>query len=104
MKPLIQCRSGSTPETSWNEYGTNQGTNEDESQSDVQPEAGLLWSQRTRNFGPEDGHDMVTGIHEDATHRSSNTSPGKQKTNHSASQAQIDSRNTLAVIAADQIL
>ena len=57
MNPLIQGHSGTAPETSWNVYGTNQGTNEDDSQSDPHPEAGIFQSQTTRNSGPEDGHD-----------------------------------------------
>ena len=54
-------------------FSINQGTNEDDSQSNPQPEAGLLTS------GQEDrhdlatgvqresaaGHDMVTGVHEE---------------------------------------
>ena len=57
MNPLIQGLSGTTPETSRNAYGTNQGTNEDDSQSDPDLEAGVFQSQTTRNSGPEDGHD-----------------------------------------------
>ena len=57
MNPLIQGNSRTAPETSWNAYGTNQGTNEDDSQSCPHPEASLLQSQTTRNFGLEDGHD-----------------------------------------------
>ena len=57
MNPLIQGHSGTAPETSRNAYGTNQGTNEDESQSDPHPEASIFRSQTTQNSGPEDGHD-----------------------------------------------
>ena len=57
MNPLIQSHSGTAPETSRNTYGTNQGTNEDDSQSDPHPEAGMFHNQTTRNSGPEDGHD-----------------------------------------------
>ena len=57
MNPLIQGHSGITPKTFRNAYGTNQGTNEDDSQSDLHPEAGLLQSQTTQNSGPEDGYD-----------------------------------------------
>ena len=42
----------------------NQGTNEDDSQSDPHPEAGLFLSQATQNSGPEVGHYMVTGATE----------------------------------------
>ena len=44
MNPLLQGRSGTTPETSRNVFSINQGTNEDDSQSDPHPEAGLLTS------------------------------------------------------------
>ena len=57
MSPLIQGHSRTTPETSRNAYGTNQGTNEDDSQSDPHPEAGPLQSQTTQNSGTEDSHD-----------------------------------------------
>ena len=55
MNPQIQGHFGSTPETSRNMFSTNHGTNEDDSQSDPHPEAGLL------NSGREDRHDMATG-------------------------------------------
>ena len=55
--PLIQGHPGTIPETSRNAYGTNQGTNEDDSQSDLHPEAGIFQNQMTRNSGPEEGHD-----------------------------------------------
>ena len=57
MKPLIQGHSGTASETSRNAFGTNQGTNEDDSQSDPHPEAGIFRSQTTRNSDPEVGHD-----------------------------------------------
>ena len=38
-------------------FGTNQGTNEEDSQSDPHPEAGILRSQTTKNSGPEVGLD-----------------------------------------------
>ena len=55
MNPLLQDHSGTTPETSRNMFSINHGTNEDDSQSNPQPEAGLLTS------GREDRHDMATG-------------------------------------------
>ena len=58
MNPLLQGHSGTTPETSRNVFSINQGANEDDSQSDPHPEAGLLTS------GQEDRHDMVTGATE----------------------------------------
>ena len=57
MSPLIQDYCRNAPETSWNAFSTNQGTNEDDSQSDPHPEAGILNDQTTRNSGPEEGHD-----------------------------------------------
>ena len=57
MNPLIQGHSGTTPETSGNMFSINQGTNEDDSQSNPHPEAGLFNNQMTQNSGPEDGHD-----------------------------------------------
>ena len=56
MNPLFQGHSGTTPEASRNVFSINQGTNEDDSQSDPHPEADLLTS------GREDRHDMATGI------------------------------------------
>ena len=56
MNPLLQGHSGTTPETSRKMFSINQGTNEDDSQSNPHPEAGLLTS------GREDRHDMATGF------------------------------------------
>ena len=56
MNRLLQSHSGTTPEMSLNVFSINQGTNEDDSQSDPHPEAGLL------NSGREDRHDMATGV------------------------------------------
>ena len=57
MNPLLQGCSGTAPETSRNAFRVNQGTNEDDSQSDPHPEASLFRDQMTQNSGPEDGHD-----------------------------------------------
>ena len=56
LNPLIQGHSGIAPETSRNTLPTSQGTNEDDSQSDPHPEAGVSQSQPTRNSGPDDAH------------------------------------------------
>ena len=40
----------------------NQGTNEDDSQSDPHPEAGIFRNQTTENLGPKDCRDLVTGV------------------------------------------
>ena len=58
MNPLLQGHSGATPEASRNPLSTSQGTNEDDSQNDPHPEAGLFHSQITQNSGPEDGQDI----------------------------------------------
>ena len=61
MKPLLPGYSGTTPEPSRNALNTSQGTNDDDSQNDPRPEAGLFHGQMTQNSGPEDRHYMVTG-------------------------------------------
>ena len=58
MKPLLQGHSGTTPKPSRNALSTTQGANDDDSQNDPHPEAGLFHSQITQNSGPEDGHDL----------------------------------------------
>ena len=65
MNPLIQGHSGTTPEMSRNAFSTNQGRNEDDSQSDPHPEAGIFNNQTTQNSGLEDRHDMATGFQRD---------------------------------------
>ena len=128
MNPLIQVHSGTTLEMSLNAFSTNQGTNEDDSQSDPHPEAGIFGKQAMQNSGPEDDpymvtgatkrhdmvtgvqreslwqRDMVTGVHEEVTYCSPSTSSGKQKNNRSTSQPQFCNENTSATIEADPIL
>ena len=60
LNPLLQGHSRATPELSRNALSTSQGTNEDDSQNDLHPEAGLFHGQMTQNSGPEDGHDSET--------------------------------------------
>ena len=62
MNPLIQGKSGTTPVMSRNAFSTNQGTNEDDSQSDPHPEAAIFGNQTLQNFGQKDRRDMVTGV------------------------------------------
>ena len=57
--PLIRGHSGTGPETSQNIFSINQGTNEDDSQSNPHPKAGLSTNQMAQNSGPEDGHDSL---------------------------------------------
>ena len=77
---------------------------QDGCQSYLQPEAGIIHNQTAQNSGPEDGHDMVTGVHEEVTYFSTSTSSGNQRKNHSTSQPQFRSENTPTTIEADQIL
>ena len=126
--PLIQGHSGTGPETSQNIFSINQGTNEDDSQSNLHPKSGLSTNQVAQNSGPEDGHNMVTGVqkeslyghdmltgateqirnchdmagnHEDVTYCSPCTSSGKHKKNRSTSQPQFHKENARAMIEAD---
>ena len=64
MNPLLPGGSGTTPEPTRNASGINQGTNEDDSQNDLHPEASLFHGQREQNSGTERDYDMVTGVTE----------------------------------------
>ena len=55
LNQQIWTHSGTVPETFRNTNVENQGTNEDDSQGDPYPEAGLFRSQTTQNSGPEVG-------------------------------------------------
>ena len=57
MNPLIQGHCGVSPETSRNVFSISQATNEDDSQSNPHPDAGIFNNQMTQNSGPADGHD-----------------------------------------------
>ena len=132
LNQQITTHSGTVPRTFWNTNVENQGTNEDDSQSDPHPEAGIFRGQTTQNLGPKDcrdmvtgatgeirhcrdmvtgatekfrnGHDMVTAVQEEIPYCSSRISSGKQKKARSTSQPQFRSENTPASIEADQIL
>ena len=56
MNPLLAGHSGTDPEPFQNALSISQGTNEDDSQNDPHPEAGLFHGQMTQNSGPGDGH------------------------------------------------
>ena len=103
MNPLLQGHSGATPETSRNVFSRSQGTKEDDSQSNPFPDAGIFHNQMTQNSGPEVGHDIMTGVHEEVTYCSLSTSSGKQKKNRFTSQPQFRSQISPATIEADQI-
>ena len=124
----IQTYSETVPGTFRNTNVENQGTNEDDSQSDPHPEGGLFRSQTTQNSGPEAGHymvtgaterhgmvtrgseeirngyDMVTAVQGRIPYSSFGISSGKQKKARSTSQPQFHSENTPATIEAEQIL
>ena len=55
LNQQIRTHSGTVPETFPKTNVDNHGTNEDDSQSDPHPEAGLFRSQTTQNSGPEVG-------------------------------------------------
>ena len=78
MNPLIQGHWGTAPEAPRNVCSINQGTNEDDSQSDPHPGAGLPHTQTTRNFDPEDGQCMVIGVHKERPY-SHDTVTGSQR-------------------------
>ena len=67
MNPLYQNHSVTAPKTSRNTFSTSQGMNEDNSQSDLHPEVGIFINQTAQKSGPDDGHDMETGVHEEVT-------------------------------------
>ena len=106
------------PGTFRNTNVENQGTNEDDSQSDPHPEAGIFRGQTTQNLGPKDcrdmltgateeirnGHDLVTAVQKEIPYCSSGISSGKQKKARATRQPHFRSENTLATIGADQIL
>ena len=128
----IHTHFETVPGTFRNTNVENQGTNEDDSQSDPHPEAGIFRGQTTQNLGPQDCHDMVTGatgeichcrdmvtggseemrndldivtaVQEEIPYCSSGISSGKQKKARSTSQPQFRSENTPATFEADQIL
>ena len=62
LNQQIRTHSGTVPGTFRNTNVGNQGTNEEDSQSDLHPEAGILRDQTTQNYGPKDCRDMVTGV------------------------------------------
>ena len=104
LNQQIRTHSGIVPGTFRNTNVENQGTNEDDSQSDPHPEADVFRSQITQNAGPEVPRDMVTGVQGEILYCSSGLSSGKQKKARSTSQPQLHSENTPATIEADQII
>ena len=68
MNPLLPGHSGTTPEPTRNTTRNNQGTNEDGSQNDPHPEAGLFHGQITRNVNLEERHDNFKAIRSNNVH------------------------------------
>ena len=66
LNPQIRTHSGTVPGTFRSTNVENQGTNQDDSQSDPHPEAGIFRSQTTQNSAPEVGHDMVTRVQKES--------------------------------------
>ena len=58
LNPQLRTHSGTVPGTFRNVNVENQGTNEDDSQSDPHPEASIFRSQTAQNSGPQDGPDV----------------------------------------------
>ena len=55
----IQTHSKTVPGTFRNTNMENQGTNEDDTQSDPHPEAGIFCGQTTQKLGPKDCRDSI---------------------------------------------
>ena len=72
MNPLLQGHSGTAPETSRNVFSVNQGTIEDDSQSDPHPKAGTFDNQAMRNVGQELCSDDNTGTLSSVLHNNKN--------------------------------
>ena len=132
LSPQITTHSETVPGTFRNTNVENQGTNEDDSQSDPHPEAGIFCGHITQNSNLEEccdmvtgiqgeiryrpdmvtaateeirnGHDMVTAVQEKVPYCSFRISSGKQKKARSTSQPHFRSKNTPATTEADQIL
>ena len=62
LNQQIRTHSETVPGTFRNTNVENQGTNEDDSQSDPHPEAGIFRGQNTQTFVPKEFRDMVTGV------------------------------------------
>ena len=58
----MRTHSETIPGTFRNTNVGNQGMSEDDSQSDLHPEAGIFRGQTTQNFGPNVCRDVVTGV------------------------------------------
>ena len=59
LNQQIRTHSETVPGTFRNTNVEDQGTNEDDSQSDPHPEAGIFRGPTTQNFGPKDCRDSI---------------------------------------------
>ena len=87
----IHTHFETVPGTFRNTNVENQGTNEDDSQSDPHPEAGIFRGQTTQNLGPKDCRDMVTGVQGEVRYRPDIVTGGSE-----------DMRNGLDIVTAVQ--
>ena len=62
LNQQIRTHSNTVPGIFRNTTVENPGTNEDDSESDPHPGAGIFRGQTTQNLGPKDCRDMVTGV------------------------------------------
>ena len=62
LNPQIRTHSGTVPGTFRNTNVENQGTNEDDSQSEPHPEADIFRGQTTQNSGPKDCRDKIPSV------------------------------------------
>ena len=79
LNQQITTHSGTVPGTFQNTNVETQGTNEDDSQSDPHPEAGIFRGQTTQNFGPKDCQDMVTGVQGEIRYRPDMVTGGSEE-------------------------
>ena len=68
MNQQIRTHSGTVRGTFRNTNLENQGTNEDDSESDPHSQAAFFRRQTTENFGPKDCRDMITGARGEILH------------------------------------
>ena len=62
LNQQLQTHSETIPGTFRDTNVENQGTNEDDSQSDPHPEAGIFRGQTTQNSGPKDCRDSISNL------------------------------------------
>ena len=62
LNQQIRTHSETVPGKFWNTNVGNQGTNEDDSQNDPHPEAGIFRGQTTQKSGPKDCRDSIISL------------------------------------------